>query len=171
MVTLEEIDAKLTGLPDTCFDNAGRYVVCGDGAVKDNLTGLFWLEDANCLGISDWASANIAAAQLADGQCGLTDGSSPGDWRLPTDAEWTVIVDQATANGCVLPGPFVPNTLGTGCWSEGDPFVGVQSNNYWSSSAFDDFPGNAWVVDFLSGFVNHGADKDLGFQVRAVRGG
>jgi hypothetical protein len=99
--------------PDTCFDNVGRFVVCGDGAVKDNLTGLFWLENANCFGTLNWADANIPAAQLGDGQWGLTDGSSPGDWRLPTEAEWQVVVDQANLNAC--PAPFFPDTLGTGC--------------------------------------------------------
>ena len=132
MVTLEEIDAKLDGPVDVCFDNVGRFVVCGDGAVKDNLTGLFWLENASCFGGLSWADANIAAAQLSDGQCGLTDGSSPGDWRLPTIEEWTVIMDQATANGCSA--PFVPDVVGTGCCGTGTcAFAGVQSF-YWSSS-------------------------------------
>ena len=156
--------------PDTCFDNVGRFVVCGDGAVKDNLTGLFWLENANCFGTLNWASANIAAAQLADGQCGLTDGSSPGDWRLPTDAEWQVIIDQAAANGCVSPGPFVPNTFGTGCWSEGDPFAGVQSVFYWSSSTFASFPNNAWLTSLVDGVV-FSSNKTFNLLVWPVRAG
>ena len=137
--------------PDTCFDNVGRFVDCGDGAVKDNLTGLFWLENAMCFfGTSTWSSASIAAAQLGDGQCGLMDGSSPGDWRLPTDVEWQVIIDQATANGCGA-APLVPNTLGTGCWSEGDPFAGVQSDGYWSSATNATNPLDAWVGNLING--------------------
>ena len=159
--------------PDTCFDNVGRFAVCGNGAVKDNVTGLFWLEDANCPqfgGLISWADANIAAAQLADGQCGLADGSSPGDWRLPTREEWQVIIDQATANGCLAPGPFVPDTVGLGCWSEGDPFFGVQSDVYWSSTSFASSPASAWCA-FLDvpGVVTN--FKSLNFRVWPVRGG
>ena len=170
MVTLEELGAKQDGPVDVCFDNVGRFVVCGDGAVKDNLTGLFWLENANCFGTLNWASANIAAAQLADGQCGLTDGSSPGDWRLPTDAEWQVIIDQAAANGCVFPGPFVPNTFGTGCWSEGDPFAGVEVGNYWSSSTSITNPVNARFANLNQGRF-FGTSKTGFFYVWPVRAG
>ena len=86
MVTLQEIFAKLEGRPpDTCFDNTGnRFVDCGNGTIKDTETGLYWLKNANCFGINTWANANKDAAELAHGQCGLTDGSLPGDWRLPT---------------------------------------------------------------------------------------
>ena len=45
MVTLQELQDRLTPV-DTCFDNVGRFAVCGDGTVKDTLTGLFWLETA-----------------------------------------------------------------------------------------------------------------------------
>ena len=143
MVTLEEIFAKLDEPVDVCFDNVGRFVVCGDGAVKDNLTGLFWLENANCFGIQTWAGASIAAAQLGDGQCGLTDGSSPGDWRLPTQAEWQTIVDQANTNGCGA--PTFPDTSGIGCCGVFPcAFAGVQSANYWSSTTNASGPHSAW---------------------------
>jgi len=102
-----------TNPPDTCFDTVGRYAVCGDGTVKDNLTGLFWLANANCFNSQNWPDASLSAAQLADGQCGLTDGSLPGDWRLPTIEEWQVILDAANANGCGE--PTVPDVVGTGC--------------------------------------------------------
>jgi hypothetical protein len=167
--------------PDTCFDNVGRFVVCGDGAVKDNLTGLFWLEDANCLDLSDdgagrnrtdWADANIAAAQLADGQCGLTDGSSPGDWRLATRDEWQVILDQANTNGCSA--PTFPDTLGTGCCGV-DPcaFAGVLSNIYWSSTTvtFGFGPSVAWAGGTIAGFVINNNVKGVNNYVWPVRAG
>ncbi len=167
MVTLEQIDAKLDGPVDVCFDNVGRFVVCGDGAVKDNLTGLFWLEDANCFGLLNWASASIAVAQLGDGQCGLTDGSSPGDWRLPTDAEWQVVVDQANLNACLA--PFFPDTEGTGCCGV-DPcaFAGVQSSNYWSSTTNASFPNFALNALLNNGLVgsNFKAASDVVWPVR-----
>jgi hypothetical protein len=72
-----------------CFDMDNRYVDCGNGTVTDTVTGLIWLKQTDCLGFQNWVNANAAAAALANGACGLTDGSSPGDWRLPTQAEWT----------------------------------------------------------------------------------
>ena len=88
-----------------CFDNANRYVNCGNGTVTDTVTGLIWLQNANCFGVQNYATANQAAAGLADGQCGLTDGSSAGDWRLPTKAEWEATVARAVASGLQVRGP------------------------------------------------------------------
>jgi hypothetical protein len=65
-----------------CFDNFNRYVDCGNGTVTDTVTGLIWLKNANCFSIINHSAANQAAAGLAAGQCGLTDGSSAGDERV-----------------------------------------------------------------------------------------
>jgi hypothetical protein len=54
-----------------------------DGTVTDNLTGLIWLKNANCFGSRTWNEAITDCNVLANGQCGLTDGSGGGDWRLP----------------------------------------------------------------------------------------
>jgi len=78
----------------------------------------------------------------------LTDLSSRGDWRLPTIEEWNVIEDRARANGCPEENR-VPDTQGTGCWSEGDPFVGLQTGSYWSSTTRESSPSTAaffWPV-------------------------
>lgn len=71
-----------------CFDNVGRYVDCGNGTVTDTATGLIWLKNANCFPIQEYLVTTQSVAALASGQCGLTDGSSAGDWRLPTKADW-----------------------------------------------------------------------------------
>src|SRR5258705_6735407 len=92
MVTLQQLYDRLR-VSDTCFDNLGtnRFVDCAttslgtsNGTVKDMQTGLIWLKNANCFGLTSWANANIKAGALANGQCGLADGSKVGDWRLPT---------------------------------------------------------------------------------------
>jgi hypothetical protein len=170
MVTLAEIDAKLNGAVDVCFDNVGRFVVCGDGAVKDNLTGLFWLENANCFGALNWADASIAAAQLSDGQCGLTDGSAPGDWRLPTADEWFPITTGTEFdNGC--PPPYFPDVIGTGCCGTGTcPASGVQLGLYWSSTtAFN--PSTASCGDLYGGDSLLNIFKTNIHSVWPVRGG
>jgi len=140
------IPVKKSGTYDPpCFDNTNRYVDCGNGTVNDTVTNLIWLKNANCFGKKNYAAANNAAAGLGDGECGLTDGSSPGDWRLPTKEEWDATIERAVALSCVS--PALTNTPGTACYSIGPhPFTGVQSSTYWSSSTHATSPDNAWLV-------------------------
>jgi hypothetical protein len=113
-------------------DPGNRYINCGNGTVLDTATGLLWLQDANCLfrglpvpdsGERDWWEANAFVAQLESGECGLTDHSQPGDWRLPTRAEWQTTVEYAGTLGCDTVGPGKPPTLtndaGTDCLDVG----------------------------------------------------
>ncbi|MBX3027856.1 DUF1566 domain-containing protein [bacterium] len=46
----------------------------------------------------------------------------------------------------------------------------TQSNNYWSSTTYQNNPTNAWNVNFNDGNVNAN-NKSNTFYVRAVRGG
>ena len=161
-----------------CFDNVNRYVDCGNGTVTDTVTGLLWLRDAACFGSVDWASGNTFTASLADGQCGLTDGSRAGQWRLPTRAEWQATIAQATEMGCTLEGrrspPALTNDAGTACLDEGPTsFSGVAPGGYWSLTANAQHPNNAWVVSLVGtihGFVFSGV-KDFALPVWPVRTG
>jgi hypothetical protein len=82
----------------------------------DRLMGLIWLQQADFLTRNTWAEANHAASDVADGICGLSDGSLPGDWRLPTKAEWTATVARAMALGCSFGlSPSLTNDSGRGC--------------------------------------------------------
>lgn len=108
-----------------------RFTDMGDGTIRDNSTGLIWLKNANCFGLQNWSDAMDAANSLANGQCGLTDSSAATEWGLPTKTEWEAFMSPAYDN------PALVNTVGYAQWSEGDAFIGVQSNNYWSST--DDF--------------------------------
>jgi len=116
-----------------CFDNTNRYVNCNNGTVTDTVTGLIWLRQADCLTPRDYSAANNAAALLASGQCGLTDHSVAGDWRLPTIDEWKATLTLGDI-GCT--NPRLPNDAGTGCFFDGagSSFVGVAADVYWSSS-------------------------------------
>jgi hypothetical protein len=157
-----------------CFDNTNRYVDCGNGTVHDTVTNLIWLKNANCYGVLDYAAANNVAAGLEDGECGLTDGSSPGDWRLPTKEEWEATVERAVALGCTSTGagsPSLTNTPGTDCFIAGpQPFTGVQSGKYWSSPTVADNPDCAWIVGLGSGQVGY-AGKGGSTYMWPVRGG
>ena len=115
-----------------------RFTDNGDGTVKDNLTGLIWLKNANCDGTKTWADALPYCNNLANGTCGLTDGSVAGDWRLPNVKELQSLIHYGVYD------PALPNTAGTGQWSEGDPFTNVQSDYYWSSNTYAGITSSAW---------------------------
>jgi len=141
-----------------------------DGTVTDNLTGLIWLRNAHCSDFSPyvnipnprvWGDALTVANSLASGRCGLADGSTAGQWRLPNVLELQSLIDFAYFN------PALSNTAGTGPWTEGNPFTGVQSSAYWSSTSGGN-TGTAWGVDLDRG----GAYGETGKRyVWPVRGG
>jgi predicted outer membrane repeat protein len=162
-----------------CFDNDNRYVDCGNGTVTDTVTGLIWLQQAQCLPDSDWAAANQAAAGLSDGDCGLTDGSLAGDWRLPTKDEWSATIARADALGCqIITVPSAPpsltNDAGTACLSVGpSPFPGVPSDffgSYWSSTSDETIPTRALFANLIVGRVAVNNKTEIR-PVWPVRGG
>ncbi|RLE29322.1 MAG: hypothetical protein DRJ61_14815 [Acidobacteria bacterium] len=130
-----------------------RFVDNTDGTVTDMLTGLVWLKDMSCADLADtdvdgkaeWAAALPAAASLADGTCGLSDGSVVGDWRLPTRFELVSLLDLE------YQGPALPNAMGTAQATEGDVFSGMQSDSYWSSTSDAGTTDSAWAVGFSTG--------------------
>jgi hypothetical protein len=144
-----------------CF-SPNRYADCGNGTVTDSVTGLIWLKKAGCLGFRDYFYANLDAADLKDGLCALTDKSSPGDWRLPTKDEWSATIARAVALGCTdASGPSLTNDAGFACLSVGpSSFEGVASGVYWSSTALETFPTNAWVAHLDFGTLNFAKFKD-----------
>jgi hypothetical protein len=143
-----------------------------DGTVTDNLTGLVWLENANCFGYESWQRALALANGLFDGStndpgggdCGLSDGSVEGEWRLPNVRELQSLVHYGVHS------PVVPDTSGTGQWSEGNPFSGLQLSYYWSSTTEAFYTVNAWYVYFYTGLVGY-VHKTSSNYVWPVRGG
>jgi hypothetical protein len=154
----------LLGLSDGNGAGGNRFDDLGNGTVRDTSTGLIWLKDANCLGTKAWQDAMDTAASLADGQCGLTDGSVAGDWRLPTNEEWGALFDTNYY------GPALSNATGTGKWSEGDAFINVQSRFYWTSTTYTS-SGNVSLAVRLSNGLVSSYDKANSFYVWPVRGG
>jgi hypothetical protein len=185
----------------SCSDDSGKiYVDCDNGTVTDNRSGLVWLANANCLGLDDpvdgsndggaaWSLAMEFVASLGDipagsaaaaDDCGLSDGSSPGEWRLPTVAEWEAMIEDAVLLGCV--GAFAPsitNDTGDSCWQEGPGssftgVAGVAAGFYWSSSiAVSENTGSsqqtlAWAARLHEGDVsrNSRSAQNLTWPVR-----
>ena len=143
-ITQEEFDdliARIEYLESVVF----RFYDMGDGTIRDNDTGLIWLKDASCLGFMGWDEAMDEAASLAEGQCGLMDGSAAGDWRLPTKEEWEAFMST------VYDDPALVNTIGNAQWSEGDAFTGVRSYYYWSSTEYEYDSDGAWIASMSPG--------------------
>ena len=131
-----------------------RFTNIGDGTVRDNLTGLIWLRNANCFSQRTWDEALSDANGLEDGACGLTDGSSWGDWRLPNIKELQSLIDFGNY------APALPT---------GHPFVNVLTLNYWSSTTSDNNPDYAWYL-YMNGVVALEI-KHYEYFVWPVRGG
>ncbi len=119
-----------------------RFIDNKDGTLTDSLTGLIWLKNPNCFGMMDWESARLAVKSLKDGDCGpdpaliLSDGSSAGDWRLPTMRELCILIDFSRRDPAV---------------SSGHMFSTFPPGYHWSATTPDYYSGVAWIVYFQSG--------------------
>ena len=159
-------------------DEADRFIDCGNGTVLDTVTGLLWLQWANCRscippvvpcpvqdGERDWYEANEFASNLRDGVCNLSDHSQRGDWRLPSKSEWNEIVEQ----GCEE-SPRIAGKAG-GCYSDGPWALELVSfGDYWSSSSYAPSPNVAWKASVSIGVLD-GILKESSAFFWPVRGG
>ncbi|MGA9068666.1 MAG: DUF1566 domain-containing protein [Terracidiphilus sp.] len=120
-----------------------RFTDNQDGTVTDHLTGLVWLKDAGCFAPSLFAAALADANQLANGACGLTDGSKAGDWRMPNINELESLVDPSRSNPAL---------------AASYPFTNVSNAIYWSSTSYfggDEGSPDAWAIRMSDGrFIN-----------------
>lgn len=145
-----------------------RFTDNGDGTVKDNLTGLIWLKDANCInsnypGFDTDGTAGDGTVKwqhALDFVAGINAGTYPDcgvghtDWRLPNVKELQSLIDFGNYD------PAMPT---------GHPFTGVQSNYYWSGTTYAYMTGNAWLVGMDDGYVTSG-NKAIYYYVWPVRG-
>jgi len=153
-----------------------RFTNNNDGTVTDNLTGLIWLKAANynsatTTGTAIWTDAITFCNTLKSGQCGLTDGSTEGQWRLPNRFELESLLD--LAYGGDFPNVALSNDAGIGMWvnnGSGSSFTGVKSDIYWSSTTRAASTGDAWNVYLNNGGVGYGAKTGTRY-VWPVRGG
>lgn len=155
------------GIDDNCDGKIDeRFSIMGDGTVRDNTNGYRWLQDVTAIPPSTWSDAREIVSGLKNGMYGLSDGSQPGDWQLPTRVELTTLVDFAyaypagTGGDCEvlsLPyyyrkswldvplGPALSNSQGDSHWREGDPFFHVDDINPECSNTVQNLCQHMWI--------------------------
>jgi len=141
------------------FAATAFFIDNDDGTVTDNRTGLIWLKDANCYGAQSWDSAGLLAEELTDGECGLSDGSSEGDWRMPAKEELCRLGTNPPITWDIYDPPAP--------WSMPGPplFDNVQSNFYWSGTEEDSI---VWVMKVSRGYTGT-SNKNVPSYVWPVR--
>lgn len=116
-----------------------RFKDNGDGTVSDNLTGLMWLQNGNCLGRLSWHGALETAEKSTE----MTSESCPGvslydDWTVPeiTELESLFNAEEASADH----------------WLNRHRFRNIQASGYWSRTTAPN-PYTSWVFRFDTGGV------------------
>jgi hypothetical protein len=164
----------------SCWDDSGNVITCagtgqdgekqagaawpsqrfldrGDGTILDNFTGLIWLKNANCQGIMGWQQALSASNAMASGSCGLTDGSTAGQWRLPNRKELLSLQSYQQSNGTT--------------WLSSQGFSNAQSDWYWTSDTYLPDPGQKWLVHTVgAAWPQSEVPAAAGYFVLPVRG-
>ena len=178
------VDIPRTGQA-VCYDGAAKVIACAgtgqdgdkqagnpwpvprftdnnDGTVKDNLTGLIWLKNANC------ATFNVAnpgrplaidkgltaIAGLANGACGLSDSSKAGDWRMPNFNELRSLVDYSRSNPALPAGhPFYGVTMRAD-WGLNNESAVVSTGSGYLCSTVTPLNGYELGISFYGGFAD-----------------
>lgn len=141
-----------------------RFKDNGDGTLTDNRTGLIWLKNANCTSFfagdssggknsRSWHEARVAASRLANGFCGLQDGSHEGEWRLPSRDELLEISKSAGSKEA---------------WTTEEAFTGLQAFYYWSATQGDLYQDYSFYVSISYGMDSHAFQLNS-FHVLPVR--
>ena len=143
-----------------------RFIDNSDGTLHDTVTGLTWLKQADCIS-QTWSSAMSAVNALASGQCGLADGSTAGQWRMPNRNEMLSLSDRAPTfpqasyfNGqaqasLVVTGPVVFHNF-------------VVSDYYWTSTTDVADTAQAWTIYSCDFGVYNRGKTDIHYSL-AVR--
>jgi hypothetical protein len=186
----------------TCYDTNGNVISCtntghdgdiqagvswpnprftdnSDGTVTDNLTGLMWLKNANCIqtsypgfdndipngdGAVTWQHALDFVAGINSGAYSNCGGGYT-DWRLPNVKELQSLINYGYIS------PALPNTAGTGQWTSNNPFTNVQMYYYWSGTTEAEHTFAVWEVDMYDGYVDYWDKSGSDNFVWPVRGG
>jgi alpha-tubulin suppressor-like RCC1 family protein len=130
--------STLAGAAAETPESAGRFADKGDGTVLDNKTGLAWLRNANI------AKSRIPLQDAKEYIEQMNNGERKNfgydDWRIPTVDEFMSLIDKSNYY------PSLP---------DGQGFVNVQNQFYWTSTGGFNVVGYVWMVDAASGTVKY----------------
>lgn len=149
-----------------------RFSLVDNGnCVRDHLTGLMWLANANYsltnglifMNPTDWdtAQTDISNFNQNGGACGYT------DWRLPNITELKSLVNYSDLTNPMSPVDYL----------NGSGFTNVQSAPYWSSTLYVLSGGSqAWYIGMNSTGTDIAGDsvvdsKGISHYIWPVRGG
>ena len=178
------VDLPETG-QQSCYDATGSVIACAgtgqdgdvlagvvwpvprfmdnmDGTLTDSLTGLMWLQDANCIatqypafdtenidgdGAVPWQNtldfvSGINAGTYPDCSAGYT------DWRLPNVNELESLINAEQSNSAT--------------WLIGEGFTNVDSDYYWSATTYGGQSASAWHVKMWQGHMQF-TNKTINF--------
>ncbi|MEA2061675.1 MAG: DUF1566 domain-containing protein [Thermodesulfobacteriota bacterium] len=123
-----------------------RYVVDYiEETVSDKSTGLMWQQEV------DYVGGSLTFEDACD-YCDALEAAGYTDWRAPRVDELRTIVDYTQYSPAF------------------DSVFGKTISSYWSGSTLASNADDAWVVDFISGYVAN-YTKDSTSYVRCVRSG
>jgi hypothetical protein len=164
---------------------APRFTVNAAGTVTDNLTGLTWLQDANCMK-TRYPSVNSSGVVYWSGALDFIDGINQGtysdcgagasDWRLPNVNELQSIMHAGYAEELCAGTPcqYLKN------WLETQGYLNVQAvdtNSYWTSTTYTETVDNcascssaAYWIDLRSGSTGGSSKSGQKRYVFPVRG-
>ncbi|MGR3317593.1 MAG: Lcl domain-containing protein [Candidatus Anammoxibacter sp.] len=141
-----------------------RFIDNNDGTITDELTGLIWLKDADCLGSTTWPDSLAAIDSFNDNPdnfaC-LDYTANQSDWRLPNRKELFSLINRGEPE--------------QNKWLEGQGFHDVGSpRSYWSSTTDASSTLRAFNIIFstlgLDGYLST-SDKTSHHGTMAVRAG
>jgi hypothetical protein len=123
-----------------------RFVVLDGGLVRDTLTKLTWQRQASPT-VMSWSYAQAYCSCAGSG------------FRLPTVKELASIMDATVTSGATIDQTVFPSTPAVAFWTS-SPYVGPPS-------AYAGSSGNAWEVDFSSGYSYYDDLSNVSYGARA----
>jgi hypothetical protein len=144
-----------------------RIIDNGNGTLYDTVTGLTWLKKADCIQAS-WADSTAAVNGLANGQCGLTDGSAAGQWRMPNRFEMLSLAERAATFpiAAYYNGTYGPDGITVTGSVVFETFM--VAHYYWTSSTYANDSTQAWTV-YSCDFGAYNTSKSAVGYTMAVR--
>jgi hypothetical protein len=149
-----------------------RFKDNNDGTITDNLTGLMWLKDGNCLGQNypndvptgrgNWQAALNAVSKINDGNYANC-AAGHTDWRLPNRREWQSLLGYSNYSPALPEGHLFTNVLD------------ITPLHFWTSTNsgyLDDAPNflYAWYVSLYDGMVDNSLKNYNSPRIWPVRG-